>query len=205
MKDFEFKINSTGEQITVSLVSFKEMSDLYGHKAALPLVYSCGFATSYTTQEQLDAVKVIYAGDDQALAAIETAKVGHSVTVMTDIDHLLSRENSEAIFMHELGHVVHGHVKTALEGLAECITFESTSCKFLSEEAMEIEADAYAASFVGYHRVLAALNAVVKARAVIAVQLGISTASVEEVEADTMAQIRSTLRYQELLKYTEGY
>lgn len=205
MKDFEFKINSTGEQITVSLVSFKEMSDLYGHVAALPLIYSCGFATTYTTQEQLDAFKVIYTGDDKALAAIESARLGHSVTVMSDIDELMSKENSEAIFMHELGHVVHGHVKAALEGPTEYVTFESTKCKFLSEEAIEVEADAYAASFVGYHRVLAAINAVVKARAVVAARLGINDATVEEIEAATMAQIKSTLRYQELLKYTEGY
>jgi hypothetical protein len=204
MKDILFKIHATGEEITVSSVSFKEMEDLFGKGSALPLLVACGYATSFVTEEQMTQLRVMYEGNTNALDAINSARIGHSITMLSDVDSLLTVEDSEAVFLHELGHVVNGHVKGAVENIDSARIKDIAGCKVVIDDEVEIEADAYAASVVGYHRVLGALNAVIwAASGVIAKHT--TKASFEVIYSEIISKTRATGRYQELLKYTEGY
>lgn len=205
MEEIKFKIHQTGEVVAVSSVSYDDYEAFFGKKSAIPLLLACGFVTSYITDDMLVKMHEHFAGNDVALAAMGNTNTGHSVTILSDIDNLLCYEDGQAIFLHEIGHVVHGHIKEAATGEVDMPTLDAGGVQLLNSEEIEIEADAYAASVVGYHRVICALNSAVRAMAQVAAQKNTKGVPASVFEDATMVALKSSLRYQELLKYTEGY
>lgn len=205
MEEIKFRIHQTGEVVTVSSVSYDEYETFFGKKSAIPLLMACGFVTAYTTDEMLAKMHEHFAGNDVALAAMGNTKAGHSVTILSDIDNLLCYEDGQAIFLHEIGHVIYDHIKDAVTCETTMPTLDAGGVQLLNSEEIEIEADAYAASVVGYHRVICALNSAVRAMAQVAAQKSTKGIPASVFEDATMAALKSSLRYQELLKYTEGY
>lgn len=199
---FEKQITIAGVQdtITVTQISVKETSDLFGEKAALPLIIADGFAVTYITEEIIAACKEAYVGNDAALSAISQSVTGHAVTVLTDIEEQMDARDATAVFLHELGHVVHGHMKNLVE--SKTMSIKGGPVYMMDQEA-ELEADAYAAEQVGYHRVLSGLNAVLQAQANLISKL--TGKPVEPIHAKISEEVKASSRYQELLKYTEGY
>lgn len=197
MKDVIVK-SPSGEEVTVSFVSFEEMEDLYGKGSALPLLSACGFATMYVTAAHLEAAKEHFK-DAAAQGAIAAARAGHHITILSDVKDKMTQEDVEAVFWHEMGHVHHGHVRTITESMdSSKVRIEEGATLLRSEEA-EIEADEFAAKMVGYRSLLKAIGAVVKAQAEVVEELSRGKRKADEVYRVINDALVASERYQILI------
>lgn len=206
MKQFTVKFESVDFDINISLSSIKELTDLKMSNAAHALLLSGGYSAGLVTDKTKTESIAMYADNEAVAELCRNTLVGPSINILKDFDDLMSMEDSIAVFWHEVGHLALGHLNNP-ESINEEHLLEINGYKVVNNEQIEIEADAFAASRVGYHRLLSGITNAIRIMAKLSndgrIADGLPADS--DYAARMLESFRNSNRYQEFLKYTEGY
>lgn len=160
---------------------------------AKTMIDAGGYAAGRVDFAKLAELKTVRPEID--IEGLEGEADGRIVSVLREIDDLLTESQAKCIIYHELGHIVNGDFDNDSAHIAK----KTTACggSGLNSEAAEIAADRFSAKHFGYATLLDALVATLKARAKVAAENG-AKASAEEIESTSLAEFYASERYAEI-------
>lgn len=158
------------------------------------MIKAGGYASGRVDFQQLAGLLAQYPELD--IEGLEDKASGLIISILKDIDDLLTEEQAMCIVYHELGHIVNGD----FNGSSHHETKVIEGNMVIDSEVAEIAADQFAAKHFGYAALLDALLAVFKARADVAVANG-APASVEEIMSETLDLFYASERYAEIKRH----